>query len=162
MDKTHHATIRREQGGLGEYVLESQLWVPTGPEGVFDFFADAHNLNEITPPWLGFRILTPQPIEMRAGTLIDYQLRLRFIPIRWRTEITVWEPPFRFVDSQQQGPYRLWHHEHTFVASNGGTLVRDVVRYRPLGGRLIHWLFVKSDLLTIFDYRHEMLQAKFG
>ena len=107
----------------------SELWLPRPREEVFAFFSDARNLDAITPPWVCFRMLTPAPVEMKAGALIDYKLRVHGIPIRWRSKITEWEPPVRFVDEQLRGPYRLWIHEHEFESRDGGTLVRDYVRY---------------------------------
>lgn len=141
----------------GVCLLDRELWVPRPVEEVFAFFADARQLETITPPWLHFRVLTPSPLEIRQGTLIDYRLRLHGIPIRWRSEICDWEPPFRFVDQQLRGPYRLWWHEHTFEAREGGTLVGDHVRYRAPGGAFIDRLFVRPDLRRIFDYRHQRL-----
>ena len=129
---------------------------------VFAFFADAANLEALTPPFLRFHIETPRPIEMRPGTLIDYRLRVHGLPIRWRTRITAWEPPFRFVDEQLRGPYRLWHHEHTFEDAPGGTFVNDRVRYRPPFGRLANWLVVERDVRAIFRYRSEALLRHFG
>jgi ligand-binding SRPBCC domain-containing protein len=99
---------------------------------------------------------------MRAGVLIDYRIRVHGIPIRWRTRITDWEPPWRFVDVQLRGPYTLWHHTHIFEARDGGTLCTDQVRYRPRGGRLIQWLFVGRDVARIFQYRREVLTRLFG
>ena len=124
---------------------------------MFGFFADAANLESITPPWLRFRIVTPQPIVMRAGTLIDYRLRLHGIPFGWQTKITDWEPSRRFVDQQVRGPYRCWIHEHTFEPARGGTLVRDSVTYRSLGGPLVHALLVGRDLRSIFRFRRQRL-----
>ncbi|MBX3364876.1 MAG: SRPBCC family protein [Phycisphaeraceae bacterium] len=135
----------------------TQLWLPHPPEQVFPFFADAANLQAITPPWLNFQILSPMPITMAEGTLIDYRLRLRGIPIRWRTRIAAWEPPCRFVDMQVRGPYRLWHHEHTFTPLDGGVLCRDVVHYRHAGGRLLESRFIRPDLTRIFTYRQSRL-----
>jgi ligand-binding SRPBCC domain-containing protein len=142
-------------------VFHSEIWVPKPPREVFDFFADARNLQSITPPWLDFSILTPAPILMRAGTLIDYRLKLHGFPIRWQTQITAWEPPHRFVDEQRRGPYRLWIHEHRFEARDGGTLVSDFVRYEAPGGRLVEWLFVRRDVERIFQFRREKLLARF-
>jgi len=146
----HHTLIR-------EQVL------PGTPDEVFPFFADAGNLEAITPPLLRFRIVSPQPMEMRAGVLIEYRLRLRGLPIRWKTRIEVWEPGRRFVDRQLKGPYALWHHTHEFEAVAGGrTLMRDVVRYRlPLGplGAIAHLLFVRRDVERIFDHRREAVEA---
>ena len=134
--------------------LSTELWVPQPVEQTFEFFADASNLEAITPPWLRFRIVTSQPVEMAQGTLIDYSLRLHGIPIRWRTEISVWSPPFSFIDRQLHGPYHLWEHTHTFEARDGGTVVRDDVDYLARGGRLVERLFVRPDLRRIFEYRN--------
>ena len=140
------------------HVLRREQRLPAPPEEVFPFFADARNLEAITPPWLGFRVTTPGPIPMRAGTLISYRLRLHGIPVSWHTRIEAWDPPHRFVDHQLRGPYRLWHHTHTFAPDGrGGTIMRDEVRYRlPLGvlGAIAHLLFVRRDLRRIFDFRH--------
>ena len=123
---------------------------------VFAFFADARNLEAITPPLLRFRVVTPEPIAMGAGTMIRYRLRVHGVPVNWLTEITEWEPPHRFVDTQVKGPYALWHHTHTFEPDGDGTLMRDVVRYRvgfgPLG-TLANALLVRRDLEAIFDHR---------
>jgi ligand-binding SRPBCC domain-containing protein len=127
------------------------------PRDAFELFADAHNLEAITPPWLSFRVVTPGPIEMLPGSLIEYRLRLHGVPIRWLTRIEIWEPGHRFVDVQVRGPYRLWHHTHTFEPDGDGTLMRDVVRYAlPLGplGELARLAFVRRDLERIFDFRH--------
>ena len=129
---------------------------------VFEFFSDARNLGRLTPPWLSFEVLTPGPIEMSPGALIDYRLRWRGVPIRWRTEIEVWEPTRRFVDRQIHGPYRLWRHEHLFEEHRGGTMVEDKVEYAAIGGRLAHRLVVNRDVETIFNYRHEALNRIFS
>ena len=137
--------------------LAREQRLPGTPDEVFGLFADALNLEPLTPPWLRFRVLTPPPIAMRAGTILDYRLRLHGAPVRWRTRIERWEPPHAFVDVQVRGPYRLWHHTHTFEPCEGGTLMRDVVRYAlPLGplGSLAHAAFVRRDLKRIFDFRH--------
>ena len=120
---------------------------------VFEFFSDAFQLETLTPPWLNFCVLTPAPIRIAAGTLIDYRLRLHGVPIRWQSRICVWEPPFRFVDEQTRGPYRRWHHEHTFEPVDGGTLCRDIVDYAVPGGRLIDAIFIRHDLRKIFLFR---------
>jgi hypothetical protein len=140
----------------------SELWLPRPREEVFAFFSDARNLDAITPPWVRFRMVTPGPLEMKAGALIDYKLRVRGFPIRWRTKITEWEPPARFVDEQLRGPYRLWIHEHEFEPRDGGTLVRDRVRYAVPFDFLVHRLFVRRDVARIFAYRTESLLRRFG
>jgi ligand-binding SRPBCC domain-containing protein len=141
---------------MTEHVLEREQLVPRAVGEVFEFFAGARNLERITPPWLRFEVLTPEPIAMAPGTLIDYRLRLRGIPLRWLSRIEEWEHERGFVDRQLRGPYRLWHHRHEFVACAGGTIVRDRVRYAlPLGwlGALAHAAFVRRDLERIFDHR---------
>lgn len=141
------------------HVLTRVQRLSGAPEEVFAFFAEARNLEAITPPFLGFRVLNPDPIAMRPGTLIDYRLRLHRIPLRWRTRIEVWEPGARFVDRQLSGPYALWHHTHEFArdpARPGWTVMRDTVRYAlPLGplGDVAHRAFVARDLARIFDFR---------
>ncbi|MYB77387.1 MAG: SRPBCC family protein [Chloroflexi bacterium] len=144
------------------FTLETSLWLPQPATNVFAFFADAANLERLTPPWLHFRILTPSPIEMGVGTLIDYRLRYRGFPLRWRTEILAWEPPHRFVDSQIKGPYRRWVHEHVFVERDGGTLATDYVEYALLGGALTNALFIGRDLERIFAYRRQRMLEIFG
>lgn len=139
----------------------SETWLPRPRAEVFEFFADAGNLERLTPPWLAFEILTPRPIAMRVGALIDYRLRVHGVPLRWRTEITAWEPPQRFVDEQLRGPYRLWHHTHTFIEKDGGTAVQDRVRYAVLGGILVQRLLVERDVRTIFAYREKVLREIF-
>lgn len=139
-----------------------ELRLPRPPEEVFPFFAEAGNLDAITPPWLRFRIVTPQPIRMQAGTLIDYRLRVRGLPLRWRTLIREWDPPHRFVDEQVRGPYRLWVHTHSFEPCDGGTLARDVVRHAVWCDGLVHPLFVRREVATIFAFRQQALRQKFG
>jgi ligand-binding SRPBCC domain-containing protein len=144
-----------------ELVWEQRL--PRPRAEVFPFFADAFNLQKLTPPWLDFKILTPAPIVMQVGALIDYQLRVHGIPLRWRTQITGWEPPTHFVDEQLRGPYRHWRHTHIFeTTEDGGTLCRDVLSYAVLGGSLVNRLFVQSDVEKIFTYRREILRKTFG
>jgi ligand-binding SRPBCC domain-containing protein len=131
-------------------------------EAVFPFFADAFNLESITPPTLRFRILTAPPLAMRAGTVIDYRLRISGVPVRWRSEITAWEPPHRFVDEQRRGPYRWWIHEHRFHEERDETVVTDRVDYGVPGGALVHRLLVGPAVRRIFAYRAECLQSQFG
>ena len=137
--------------------LERHTRVPRPIDEVFAFFADASNLERLTPHWLRFEILTPKPIRMAAGTRIDYRLRLHGIPLRWQSEITAWEPPHRFVDEQVRGPYRSWVHEHRFVAEGEETEVVDRVEYSVIGGSLVDAVFVAPDLERIFDYRQARL-----
>lgn len=132
--------------------------MPLGLDETFAFFSDAGNLERLTPPWLNFKILTPRPIAMREGTLIDYRIVLYGIPIPWRTRIDVWEPGVRFVDRQLSGPYLWWHHEHRFDAVEGGTRVTDHVEYLPR----MRWVsrgLVRRDVERIFGYRQEILPA---
>jgi ligand-binding SRPBCC domain-containing protein len=144
-----------------EQLLERSQTVDLAPADAFALFADAQNLEAITPPWLRFRILTPGPVEMGAGTLISYRLSLHGVPVRWHTRIEAWEPPRRFVDVQISGPYALWHHTHEFTPAGEGTLIRDRVRFRigfgPLGEAALR-LFVRRDLERIFDYRRAAIE----
>ena len=145
---------------MHEYTLRASMRLPVARAKVFAFFSDATNLARITPPAVGFRVRTPGKIEMRPGTLIDYTIRFHGIPIRWRTEITRWEPPHEFADVQQRGPYALWMHTHRFREEGGDTVIEDDVRYAlPFGalGRLAHPL-VRRQLARIFGYRQEALE----
>ena len=128
---------------------------------VFAFFADAANLEALTPAFLRFRILTPMPLTMRAGTRIDYRMVLFGVPVRWKTRITDWQPGRRFVDEQESGPYALWRHTHEFEAQGSSTLMRDVVDYaEPFGplGIIAHALFVRRTVERIFDFRREAIE----
>lgn len=142
--------------------FHSEIWLPVPPKELFPFFANATNLNAITPPWLHFKTVTPEPIVMRVGTLIDYRLRLRGVPLRWRTLISAWEPPHRFVDQQIIGPYQKWIHEHTFEPRDGGTLAKDHVSYAVPFDFLVHTWFVRPDVERIFAYRSRVLQHRFS
>jgi len=150
---------------MAEHILTRELTLDLPRPEVFDFFADAGNLERITPPELNFKIITPQPINIHKGTLIDYRLRLRGLPIKWRTEISLWEPPFEFVDQQLIGPYRQWIHRHTFTELEPSkTLIEDEVRYRipfePLGD-VAHFI-VKRELAYIFDFRQNAVAEILG
>ena len=136
-------------------------------ETVFSFFSNARNLEVLTPPWLRFRVVTEGEIRMSRGTRIDYRLRLRGLPLRWRSEITAWEPPHRFVDEQVVGPYRSWIHEHRFgLDERPGrgpvVIASDEVHYQAPGGRLIDRFLVAPDLDRIFRYRRARLRERFG
>ena len=148
--------------GSGVHVLRREQRLEAPPEAVFPFFADARNLEAITPPRLRFRLLTPEPIAMGVGTFLQYALRLHGVPVRWDTLIQDWEPPHRFVDVQVRGPYRLWHHTHELVAVDGGTVMRDTVRY-SMGfgvlGEMARRAVVARDLEAIFAFRGETVPA---
>lgn len=141
--------------------LQREQRLPGTPDEVFAFFADARNLEAITPPLLRFRVVTPAPIVMRRGTLIRYRLRVRGLPVTWLTRIEEWDPPHRFVDQQLKGPYALWQHTHTFEADGAETIMRDTVRYRigfgPLGA-LADTLLVRRDVARIFDFRAQRVR----
>ena len=143
-----------------EGALRTEIWVDGDIEKVFEFFSDARNLELITPTWLKFEITSPTPIEMKVGTLIDYRLKVRGFPLKWRTLISAWEPPHRFVDEQIKGPYRQWIHEHTFESKDGGTRVIDHVRYKAPFHFISDPLLVRRDVEKIFSFRTECLKSK--
>jgi len=153
--------IRFEKDGRNTILLAEQT-LPGPIDEVFAFFSDARNLERITPPTVRFKILTPDPIHMKVGTLIDYKLRIKGLPIRWRTRISEWDPPHRFTDEQLKGPYRRWHHAHTFKPQGDGTLMTDRIEYRPFGGALMNALFVKRDVRAIFSYRQQAMTELFS
>ena len=142
------------------HVLERSTWIPRPIVEVNRFFSDVANLERITPPELRFRILTPLPLEIRLGALIDYRLSLFGVPFDWRTEITCWEPPHRFVDTQLSGPYRKWVHLHEFTPERDGTRMRDRVDYAlPLGrAGLLGLPLVRRQLDRIFDFREATIR----
>ena len=147
--------------------IHDEQWIPIPLEDVFGFFSDARNLSKVTPPSVGFKILTPAPIEMKSGLRLDYQISLRGIPMKWSSEITEWNPPHHFTDIQLTGPYALWEHRHSFKAVHNGTLVTDDVQYAvPMswfpGVALVEFLFVKPELRRIFSHRRSALRAHFG
>jgi len=147
------------------YVLERSQRVTTARAEVFAFFADAANLERMTPPQLGFTILTPQPIEMKKGAQIDYRIKLYGIPMKWKTVIEEYDPDDRFIDVQLKGPYAMWRHTHTFVDVEGGTQLGDRVVYElPFGplGRVVHAAFVRRQLAQIFDHRERVMRELFG
>ena len=146
------------------YTLESNQFINKPIEEVFQFFSKPENLSVITPAKLGFKILSPNPIKMEVGRLIDYNIYLLGIPIHWRTLITDYEPPNMFVDQQIKGPYAMWHHTHTFHKVKGGVEIKDRVVYSiPFGflGRLLNYLWIKRDLNNIFLYRKKVIDKLF-
>jgi Uncharacterized conserved protein len=147
------------------YHLQRSLFLPRPREEIFAFFSDAANLERITPPFLNFHIVTPRPIDMKSGTIIDYKLRLYGIPFHWRTLIETFEPPASFSDAQVMGPYRRWHHLHEFTEVPGGTEMRDRVDYElpfRLFSPIIHPLIVRRSVQQIFDYRNKIIAEIFG
>jgi ligand-binding SRPBCC domain-containing protein len=155
----------RRRHTVTTHVLERFQLVPRPRAEVFAFFADARNLEAITPAFLHFEIVPPVPVELRTGTLIEYRLSLFGVPFRWRTRIEEWEPGRRFVDLQLRGPYALWHHTHAFEDAEGGTRMTDRVRYRlPLGplGAVAHPVFVRGTLERIFDFRRDRVARLLG
>jgi ligand-binding SRPBCC domain-containing protein len=156
---------QRDTPTIRFHTLRREQWIPRPISEVAAFFSDARNLAEITPFWMAFRILTPGPIRMEAGTQIRYRLSWHGVPVSWTTAIRRWDPPDRFVDVQSAGPYALWHHTHRFEAKDGGTLMTDIIRYRlPFGiaGRIVHRLKVRGDLEAIFEYRRKRVEELFG
>ena len=147
---------------MQEFSFRTQLVLPRKRDEIFRFFADAGNLEVLTPPSLRFCVLTPLPIKVHPGTIIDYKLRVHGLPLKWRSEITAWEPPTCFVDEQRRGPYRTWIHEHRFEESGKGTLCTDFVRYSVFGGAVVNWLFVRRDVEQIFAFRSAQLRQLFG
>ena len=143
-----------------KHLFQTETVIPAPRDAVFSFFSDASNLSRLTPTSLDFQILTPSPIAMNEGTLIDYRIKLRGFPMRWRTRITRWNPPFEFADEQLKGPYRIWLHHHTFEdIGDGRTLMRDEVRYAlplpPFGE--IGLPFVRAEIAGIFKFRTEAI-----
>jgi ligand-binding SRPBCC domain-containing protein len=147
---------------MKEHLFSSDLWLARSPTEIFPFFADARNLGSITRPWLHFELLTRGDMTMRVGALIEYRIKLHGIPLHWKTKITAWDPPFRFVDEQIKGPYQQWIHEHRFEKSGEGTLCHDRVRYSIFGGLIVNRLFVEPDVKKIFLFREKKLTELFG
>jgi ligand-binding SRPBCC domain-containing protein len=140
--------------------LERAIWLPRPRTELFEFFSNAANLEMLTPPWLHFHVLNPE-LAIGQGVLIDYRLRIRGIPLTWRSEISRWNPPSSFVDEQRKGPYRRWVHTHTFLDERGGTRVSDSVEFEVP----FRWLvggFVMRDVNRIFAFRQRALQERFG
>ena len=148
------------------YTLKKEQIIPRNILDVFGFFSKPENLSVITPSKMGFKILTPSPIEMKEGALIDYTVKIIGLPIRWTTLITKYDPPNLFIDQQLKGPYSMWHHTHNFKKLNDNeTLIEDIVIYSVpysfIGG-LIHSLYIKRDLEKIFSYRSKKIKEIFN
>ena len=149
---------------MAEHILTRELTIDLPRSEVFDFFSTAANLERITPPDLGFNIITPQPIEMREASIIEYRINLSGIPMGWKSLISKWDPPNEFIDEQLSGPYKQWIHRHTFIETGPNTtLIKDEVRYRlpfePFGD--IAHFFVERQLKYIFDFREKAVNEFF-
>lgn len=150
------------------YTLNRKQVVSKPLDRIFPFFTKAENLALITPPSLAFRVLTPSPVTMERGRIIDYTIRLLRVEVRWRSMITTYEPPLCFVDEQIKGPYSFWHHTHAFERRGSATVIHDLVRYAlPLrlpgfSGDLVHRMYVTPNLEHIFDYRRDVIARLFG
>ena len=149
------------------YTLQREQHVPRALERIFPFFERPENLALITPPELGFRLLTPSPVSMEQGRVIDYTIRLFGVPVRWRSLISTYDPPHCFVDEQLQGPYSFWHHTHRFLKRGSGTLLRDEVRFAlplylpPPLEALVRQGGIEPMLNRIFDYRRQLFRYFF-
>tara|TARA_B000000437_G_scaffold24350_1_gene16734 strand:- start:1867 stop:2337 length:471 start_codon:yes stop_codon:yes gene_type:complete len=146
------------------YKLKFKQVINSSLDDVFSFFSNPENLSKITPEKLGFNILTPTPIKMKEGQLIDYSIKLLGKKIRWRTMITEYIPKVKFVDQQLKGPYSMWHHTHEFKDVDGKVEMTDEIYYvMPFGllGRLVNFLFVSRDLNNIFKHRVEIINKIF-
>jgi len=147
------------------YKIKTEQFIKRSLAEVFDFFSRPENLAEITPSELHFKILSPQPLEMKQGAVIDYTIKLFKIPVHWRTLISTYEPPYRFVDEQIKGPYSYWHHTHIFKEVNDGVEIYDSVSYSiPFGllGRLLHAVWIKRNLERIFKFRKNVIDQIFS
>lgn len=147
------------------YKLVKSQFIDTPINEVFSFFEKPENLQEITPPYLNFKIITPSPIKMEEGQVISYKIKLRGIPLTWKSLISLYDPPNSFIDEQIRGPYAIWHHTHTFKEEDGGTMIEDEVKYAipfSIIGRICNHLFIKNDLNKIFQYRKEKISLIFN
>lgn len=148
----------------GDLTLRSTQWVPRPVDEIFRFFSDEKNLERITPPWLNFQVVNKSTEQIQEGTLIDYRLKLRGMPLQWQSRIEEWKPPSHFIDVQTKGPYTRWEHLHVFNPVQGGTLMNDYVRYRlPVGklGRVLGGRWIKRDLARVFGYRRKVIEGLF-
>lgn len=147
-----------------EYILEHSIWIPQPPDVVFQFFSSEKNLDQITPSLLKFRVLQKSTAETQQGTIIDYALTLHGVPFRWKTLIDDWVQNEKFVDFQLKGPFKFWHHLHSFKAHGGGTQMDDQVRYVLPCERLGQWIagaYVRRELENILRYRDQVIRKLF-
>ncbi|HVK61906.1 MAG TPA: TIGR01777 family oxidoreductase [Bdellovibrionales bacterium] len=161
------ATLQEIGGPLreGRFEYRAEVWLPKPADEIFPFFSSEKNLELITPSFVGFKVLGMSDSEIRQGTMIDYKLKIHGVPLRWKTKIDEWEPNKRFVDSQLQGPYKEWIHQHEFIPLAGGVLMRDTVLFKlPFGaaGRLIGGWKVTGDVNEIFKFRRKVIAERFG
>ena len=154
------STRERKKKPAHRYQTETEVNAPV--DEVFKFFSNPDNLETLTPPWLHFKMVTQQPLEIKTGTTIDYRLRIHRVPVSWQSKITEWRPPFRFIDIQTKGPYRSWSHIHEFEELSGRTLVRDTIDYEVPGGFIVDRLLVRNDIERIFNYRQNKLHEFFN
>ena len=147
---------------MPDFSIDSSVTLRRPLGEVFEFFSKAENLGLLTPGWLRFQIVSPLPIEMKVGAIIEYRIRLYGVPMKWISEITEWDPPHLFEDTQIRGPYRKWVHRHTFRETNEGTVATDHVQYRVLGGSVVNKLFIEGQVRRIFAYRKAKLKEIFG
>ena len=149
---------------MNYYNLHQTQFINKPISEVFNFFSMPENLEVITPGYLNFRIKTPSPVKMESGRIIDYKIKLRGVPFTWSSLISEYDPPYKFIDEQVRGPYAYWHHTHIFSETKEGTLIEDIVKYSiPFGlaGQFAHFLFIKSDLKNIFQYRFNTINKIF-
>ena len=147
------------------YQLTDSFVVRSDLQKTWEFFSKAENLPRITPTWMKFEVVTPQPIQIQQDSVLDYRIRWMGIPIGWKTRIIDWSPPRQFIDLQLRGPYSLWHHQHTFSQSEEGTICTDRVLYRvpvPVLGRVMNSLMVKRQLVGIFEFRRRVITQELG
>ncbi|MEJ2543514.1 MAG: SRPBCC family protein [Calditrichaceae bacterium] len=147
------------------HTLQTEVVLNDSNESVFSFFSNIENLERITPDWLNFTILRQTPIDIKKGSLFYFQIRIFKVPLKWKTEITCWEPPYRFIDEQLKGPYKKWIHEHRFIDEGNQTRMIDIVNYQVPGwffSSLIHKLFVRNAVKKIFRYRKETIKQIFN
>ena len=152
-------TITKNQS---EYNLTAKLEIPKPIKEVFSFFSNPENLKILTPSKFNFKILCFENSPLQEGSLITHQIKIRGIPLKWTSLITKWDPPYLFEDVQKKGPYKQWIHQHIFHDLDGRTIVEDSIKYKVLGGEIIHNLFVKKDLISVFNYRTKILNEYFS